>query len=123
MGKLPYFPFYPMDWMRDLEEHPLEIEGAWIRICCKLWWAESRGELKRTLPQWAKILRASEPETSEILSYLSTWKIGEVVTNGNGEITVISRRMKRDEKDRKNNAERQKRFKEKKRGNADVTER
>lgn len=127
MGKNPAFQFYPGDWSRDLEEHSLEIEGAWIRICCKLWWSESRGELKRTLCQWAKILRLDEPGAKRILDYICAWKIGDISYNGNGEITVISRRMQRDEKDRENNAERQRRFKDKNKdnakGNARVTRR
>lgn len=121
MGKNPAFQFYPSDWSRDLEEHPLEIEGAWIRICCKLWWAEKRGELARTSCQWAKILRTDENTAKTILEYLGKWKIGDVSENSNGEITVISRRMARDEKDRENNAERQRRFKGKTQGNGSVT--
>ena len=52
MGKAPAFQLYVMDWARDLEEHPLEIEGAWIRICCKLHW--TGGELTKSCEQWAR---------------------------------------------------------------------
>jgi hypothetical protein len=46
-----------------------------------------------------------------------------VVTDGNGGITVKSRRMVRDEKDRNLNALRQRRFKDKRKSNAPITER
>lgn len=121
MGKNPAFQFYPSDWSRDLEEHPLEIEGAWIRICCKLWWAEKRGELTRTYCQWGKILRVDEHDAKRIINYIETWKIGDVVVTDNGEVTLISRRMRNDERDRELNRLRQERFKDKQRSNADIT--
>jgi hypothetical protein len=121
LGKPPAFQFYPNDWSHDLEEHPLEIEGAWIRICCKLWWSETRGKLKRTPEQWAKVLRVDSNECDRIFKYIETWKIGDVSRNGNGEVTVISRRMIRDDKDREFNRLRQERFRVKHFSNADIT--
>jgi hypothetical protein len=121
MGKNPAFQFYPSDWSRDLEEHSLEIEGAWIRICCKLWWSDKRGELTRNYCQWAKVLRVEERDAKRIIEYINTWKIGDVTVTDNGEVTLISRRMQRDERDRENNALRQRRFKDKTQGNASVT--
>jgi hypothetical protein len=118
-GKNPAFQFYPGDWSRDLEEHPLEIEGAWIRICCKLWWSETRGKLERTVDQWAKILRVYPQDAERILIYINSYKIGDVLTLPNGNLTVISRRMLRDEKERQNNCLRQKRHYDKQKPNAD----
>ncbi len=100
MGKNPAFQFYPSDWSRDLEEHPLEIEGAWIRVCCKLWWSETPGKLTKTLDQWAKILRENRKKTEKILNYFTTNHICDLL-NQNGEITITSRRMIRDEYIRK----------------------
>jgi hypothetical protein len=121
MSKAPAFQFYPNDWSRDLEEHPLEIEGAWIRLCCKLWWAEPRGTLTRTLTQWARILRTSEEDANRIIWYIKEQQIGDVQRNGNGDVTVISRRMIRDEKLREQNKLRVQRFREKQSCNDDVT--
>ena len=132
MGKAPAFQFYPNDWTRDLEEHPLEIEGAWIRICCKLWWSENKGELTKSLIQWARILRIDEDKAISMIDYIKKEKIGDVtfsvnVTDRNKNITVRNRRMFRDEKTRKDNKDRQQRFRNKqKRGyndenNADIT--
>lgn len=120
-GKNPAFQFYPNDWMRDLEEHPLEIEGAWIRLCCKLWWSETRGKLTKTIPQWAKILRESEDKTTEILGYIEKEKIGNVFNGGNGYVTVMSRRIVNDEKERKLNRLRVARHREKHGSNGGVT--
>ncbi|GAG48255.1 unnamed protein product, partial [marine sediment metagenome] len=76
--KAPAFQFYVMDWTTDLDDHPLEIEGAWIRICCKLWRSEKRGELSKSVTQWSRILRVDEKKTREILDYISKEKIGDV---------------------------------------------
>ena len=129
MGKAPAFQFYPGDWTRDLDEHPLEIEGAWIRICCKLWWSETRGEIAKDLVQWARILRADEQKALDILIYLKEEKIAEIPTElpddpslCNGKITVISRRMVREEKERKNNRKRQQRYRDKAESNDNVTD-
>jgi hypothetical protein len=103
VGKNPAFQFYPSDWARDLEEHPLEIEGAWIRIICKLWWSETRGRLSKTIDQWSRILRTGTGHCTKILEYIKTEKIGEVrgdLSSCNGIVTVISRRMERDQKER-----------------------
>lgn len=145
MGKAPSFQFFPNDWMHDLDEHPLEIEGAWIRVCCKLWWSETRGRMDRTLDQWARIFRTDNEHALKILVYLRDEKIAEIPTvltlvntNNSGaiheyltpahknitdKITVISRRMLREEKARQNNCLRQKRHYDKRKPNADSTER
>jgi len=121
MGKAPAFQFYPMDWMRDLEEHPLEIEGAWIRIICKLWWSEDRGSLSKTYEQWSRILRVSIEETKRIISYLSDEKICDISVTDNGKVTVMSRRMMREERERTQAALRQRRKRERDANHADVT--
>jgi len=96
MGKNPAFQFYPSDWTRDLDDQDLEVEGAWIRICCRLWWSEKRGEASKPLQEWARILRKSERKTKEIFQILLDKHIasGSVLDNQN--ITIISRRMVRD---------------------------
>lgn len=100
MIKLPHLPLYVNDWSRDLEEHPLEIEGAWLRIICKLWWDGGSGESIRPIEQWSKILRTFDEKTTEILKYIQANNIGniEFSTNGDGKpmAKVICRRMKRE---------------------------
>lgn len=98
MGKNPAFLFYPSDWQRDLEEHPLEIEGAWIRICCKLWWSETRGQMTKSLQQWARILREKEKNCEKILKYLSKNGVATINFLDNQNVEIISRRMIKDER-------------------------
>ena len=98
MGKNPAFQFYPNDWTRDLDDLDLEIEGAWIRILCRLWWSENRGESTRSLRDWTKILRKTEKKTLKILQILIEKHVasGSILDNQN--ITIISRRMMEDER-------------------------
>lgn len=130
-GKAPAFQFYPNDWGRALEEHPLEIEGAWIRIVCKLWYAENKGTLTKTLEQWSRILRESLEKTFQLLQYIQKENIGNVSFSDNvtfsnvecnGNVTVSCRRMVKDAKLREQNRMRQKRFRGKKEDNEEVTD-
>jgi len=96
MGKNPSFQFYPNDWSRDLEEHSLEIEGAWIRICCKLWWSDTRGSATKSLEHWARVLRTNKRKATKILEYLKEHDIGTIEIED--EIAITSRRMVNDAK-------------------------
>jgi len=109
MGKAPAEQFYWNDWARDLEEHPLEIEGAWIRICCKLWYEQPRGRASKTMEQWAKLLGVQEDKARDILTYIGSEKIGNV-TLGSKKVTVTCRRMDKKERERKSNRDRQMRL-------------
>ncbi len=120
MGKQPSFQFYPNDWSRDLEEHPLEIEGAWIRICCKLWWAEERGKSCKPIEHWARLLSIDTNNLLRIMEYIEKFKIGDVTKNSNF-VTIINRRMYKEYRDRENTRLRVKRYREKQRSNATVT--
>lgn len=115
--KAPSFPFYVRDWLVDLGEHPLEIEGAWIRFCAKAWLSEKKGVLTKNLAQWARLFGVDLAAAFRILQYLQQEGIGDVfphvteaLQKNNAEITVMSRRMIRDEKEKENNRLRQKRY-------------
>lgn len=116
--KLGWFKFYPGDWSRDLEEHPPEIEGYWIRICCKLSWEPERGRAVKSLEQWARVMRVIDlEEARRVISYLSKARIADVEGDPwqDGQpIAIMSRRMVRDERERRANAVRQERHRRKK---------
>jgi len=100
MGKQPAFQFYPNDWNRDMEEYPLEIQGAWIVLLCKLWWSETRGEATKSLTEWARILREKNKKTKEILEFFQKKNIANIIfldnQSSNQNVTIISRRMVKD---------------------------
>ncbi|MDP2218503.1 MAG: hypothetical protein Q8J68_14595 [Methanolobus sp.] len=121
MGKNPAFLFYPSDWQRDLDEHSLEIEGAWIRICCRLWWAPQRGRLTLTQERWATILRTDIDAANRIIDCLLNEKIASGQRDYHGYVTLWSRRIIKDEKEREFNRLRQQRFRIKEKRNANIT--
>ena len=98
MGKNPAFQFYPNDWNRDMEEHSLEIQGAWIVLLCKLWWSETRGEATKSLYEWARVLREKNKKTEKILHFLQEKSVADIHFLDNQNITIISRRMVKDNK-------------------------
>lgn len=97
MGKNPAFQFYPGDWTRDMDDQDLEVEGAWIRIICRLWWSEKRGEATKPLKEWARILRKTEQKTMKIFQILFEKHIASGSILDNQSVTIISRRMVRDD--------------------------
>lgn len=77
--KLPWHKNYHDWWLRDLQEHPLEIEGAWNRICNKMWSdPDCPGTLEWPLFRWARLLGVTVEETLEILAYIQAEGIGDV---------------------------------------------
>lgn len=96
MGKNPAFQFYPGDWSRDMIEHPLEVEGFWIRVCCILWWAPARGSATKPANIWAKTTAVSAQKCRSLFDYLHKQNIADVEID-NDTYKVTSRRMVRDE--------------------------
>lgn len=79
-----------------MDDHDIKIEGAWIRILCRLWWSETRGISTKSLSQWARILRESNKKTLTIIEYLQKHDIADVIFDDS--ICISSRRMVKDEK-------------------------
>lgn len=93
MGKNPAFQFYPSDWVRDMDEYDLEIQGAWIAIICRLWWSDTRGECTKSAREWSRILRKTEQKTMKIICFLIKKGIASGSVLDNQTITVYCRRM------------------------------
>ncbi len=127
MGKNPASLFYWGDWQRDLDDHPLDIEGAWIRICCRLHWSKTRGRLAYNLDIWSSILRQTKEDTETILKYIEEKKIGDVTfghassQKNHSNVTVTNRRMYSDWKTKEAARLRKQRSRNKKDGHTDVT--
>ena len=110
-----------MDFDRDMTPHSLEIRGAWITIIDHIWNCQPRGEATYSIIQWARILGISEEDSNRIINYIKTEKIAECNASSNGNVTLMSRRIKREEKDRENIRIRVQRYRDKTDCNANVT--
>src|SRR5260370_26598637 len=101
-GKLPYFPFYPDDWLSDEKARLCSIaaRGLWIDMLCLMHKCDRRGYL-----QQANGKPLTLEQLSRITSGCSTEEVGnllqELITSGAASVNehgvIFSRRMVRDE--------------------------
>lgn len=118
MSKLPFFKFYPGDWVQDTSVLSLAAKGAWIDILCVLWRSQSRGTYTCNIVQWARVIRSDAEQARRVIDELVSTQICDSATHANGDITLTSRRQIKEETEREMNAIRQARY----RSNGKVTE-
>ena len=93
MSKLPFLQFYPSDYLVDTRVLSLAARGAWVDIICVLHKSSTRGTLTLPARGWARIMGASEADFQSALSEIEEMKVGDVIRNGNGDVSVTCRRM------------------------------
>ena len=121
MGKRPSFQFYPNDWLGDnnLQMATTTTKGVWIQILCRMWWSVDRGKIEGTREQIAGLAGCKLDEFEEFLRENASLNFA-CVTEHDKIVTVLNRRMEREERARKSNASRQSRFRHK-HSNEEVT--
>lgn len=114
MGKAPASQFYWGDLKRDVEYHLMSFEsrGIWIEMLTCMWDAKERGKLEGTIDQLGSLLGCKTDKLQNAVNEINVTKTGDV-TNCNGIVTIINRRMFRDEKQKESIRYRVKRFREK----------
>lgn len=126
--KSPSFVFYVKDHFTDTARLSLKARGAWITILCQLYLAENRGKMTAGIDEWATILGANKIETESALKEIGDKKVADVTFRNadcNADVTVVCRRMVREEKARWHARKRQERFRgehEENDSNAEVTQ-
>ena len=93
MSKLPFLQFYPSDYFVDTRVLSLAARGAWVDIICVLHKSSTRGTLTLPARGWARIMGATEADFQSALSEIEEMKVGDVIRNGNGDVSVTCRRM------------------------------
>lgn len=113
MGKAPAFQFYPKDWRGDsqLQMASLATRGAWHEMICCMWDAPERGKLTGTKDGLARLLGCSLSDFEFAINEITSLNIG-TVTESHGNITVICRRMVRDESERTGSRKRSYKYRE-----------
>jgi hypothetical protein len=91
--KLPFLQFYPADYMVDTRILTLAARGAWVDILCVLHGSSTRGIATFPALGWARIMGASVAEFEAVISEIEAMGVGNVIRDGNGNITVTCRRM------------------------------
>ena len=94
--KMPYFPFYPGDWMKDpaLSMCTPATRGIWIDLICAMHELDRMGEVRGTLQALSQTCRCTAAAMKVSLKELDRTKTA-IVNYCNGEVTVICRRMQR----------------------------
>ncbi len=100
MGKQPGFYFYTGDWLKDTRCLSLDARGAWLDLLCVLWESPTRGRISWPLTAYDRyfgtVKSQFEYSAAEIIEERAAVHIGDKVTEANGKITGICRRMERD---------------------------
>jgi hypothetical protein len=96
----PAFQFYPADWSRDTGVLSASARGIWIDVLCVLWWQKNRGRGTFPVDGWARQTRCTASEFEAALSEFEATQTADVSRNGHGLVTLVSRRMVNDEKER-----------------------
>lgn len=101
MGKMPAFQFYPGDWKRDTQVQmaSMETRGVWIEMICCMWDAPDRGKLTGDRQLLSRLLGCEVSVLNRSLIEIERLKIADV-TNGHNEVTIVNRRMSREQKGR-----------------------
>jgi hypothetical protein len=119
--KYPWIQFFTGDWLKDpaLSICSPATRGIWIDLLCAMHELDRAGELRGTPEQLARVARCQPVEITHALTELQTTGAAQV-TERNGVVTLVNRRMKKEANERNGNALRQQRFKQKRSGNASV---
>lgn len=126
--KRPAFLFYVGDWLRDseLQTASAPTRGIWINALAHMWGSRDRGKLTGSKTTLARLLNCTIKEMSRFLEEAEALEFCEISQDPNGILTVINRRMYREEKERALGRKRARRHYNKKRqsqgSNADSTE-
>lgn len=115
MGKQPAFFFFPNDWVRDVQAHSLELQGAWMRLLCQIWWEPTK-EITLTSDGFARLLGVGRRKSDALVGDVLATRLASGRQNGDGTTTLWCRRWK-DEVDKLVKArERDRRYKERRAG-------
>jgi len=123
MGKIPYFPFYPGDWRRDTQVQmaSMSTRGVWFEMLCCMFDAPERGKLMGSYTEIARLLGCPTGVLKRAVTEIKRYKIGDV-TECNDSVTIINRRMYREQKVRNDTRLRVQRHREVKARNAQGNE-
>lgn len=91
--KLPFLQFYPADYMVDTRILTLAARGAWVDILCVLHGSSTRGIATFPALGWARIMGTSISEFEAVIAEIEAMGVGNVIRDGNGNVTVTCRRM------------------------------
>lgn len=118
--KLPWFAFYPADYLTDTRHLSPASKGIWMDLICHLWRSPTRGTLHMNFDKLAQFLGVDNGTLTDALLEFKIYNTCNV-TEANDFVTIESRRMSREEKVRIGNRLRQTKHRQSRQSNSDVT--
>lgn len=116
MNKSPAYQFYPGDYIQDTRVLSLAARGAWQDLLCFMWQSDEKGKLSYSIEGYSRLFGASIEDTKCVIDELVSLKICDTVTERNGNVTLINRRIQREERDRKNHSLRKDKYRSRQSG-------
>ncbi len=119
--KRPSIPVYPGDFLADtaLQLCSLATRGAWFDCLLRMW-RDNTYSITGTREDFARLWGCSVDDVNAVLRDMSHHQPC-VVTDHHGNVTLMSRRLRRSHKDREGARLRQRRHRKKARGDGGVT--
>lgn len=99
-NRAPAFQFYVGDYIQDTRMVTLMARGAWVDLLCRMWSSQPRGQITSSYPGYARLFGCTADQAKQVICELIDANICDSVTNGHGDVTLMSRRMLRDEQAR-----------------------
>lgn len=118
-AKAPAFQFYPADWLSDMELQACDpvTRGIWINFLCYMWKAPERGKLEGNLQEFCRLGGCTKEQLLQFINDAKKHKFCDVnvrltffIRKNDAIMTLINRRMYKDEIKRLSHRERQKRY-------------
>jgi uncharacterized protein YdaU (DUF1376 family) len=101
--KLPFMQFYPGDYIRDTRALSAEAKGVWMDALCFMWDAKERGVLRNTMDGFARMFGVTVDAFDAVLMQFDVNTICDVTRESSGVVTLMSRRMTKEEGTRSGN--------------------
>jgi len=109
--------FFPSNYLGDTRGLSPSAKGIWMDLICYLWQSPTRGKMTAKISDYSRLLGASEKEVLLAMEELSRGGMEggtcQIFKNSHGDVTVISRRISREEKQREDARLRKQREREK----------
>ena len=103
MGKkAPAMQFYVRDWLSDpqLRLTSPSTRGIWMDILCFMWEAPERGKLEGSLERLGRMVGASNGDMELFLEEIKTCHFCDIYETSHKIVTLINRRMFREQTER-----------------------
>lgn len=121
MAGKPSLQWYPGDWFKAEEVRSCSpaTRGIWFDFINYAFNSQSYGAVKGTIPSLARRCGSTIEEMQHALEEIELNNVGEVLRASNGVVTVVCRRLRREQEEREGNAEYMREYRARKREEED----